>query len=74
LLRGATHQFVPKSLEGAARFGQPEISTEGVLSEPFLPSGDQGHKGGFTTPIDGFSQNAHLLSITQQSDYEHAYK
>ena len=22
---------------------------EGVVSEPFLPSGDQGHKGGFAT-------------------------
>jgi hypothetical protein len=25
------------------------VLAEGVVSEPFLPSGDQGHKGGFAT-------------------------
>jgi len=30
---------------------------EGVVSEPLLPSGDQGHKVGFTPPTSSLSKN-----------------
>jgi hypothetical protein len=38
---------------------------EGVVSEPFLPAGDQGHKGGFAPSTGQFVQNAHRLSFAQ---------
>jgi hypothetical protein len=38
-----------------------KILAEGVVSAPFLPSGDQGRKGGFAHSIGQFIQNAHRL-------------
>jgi hypothetical protein len=38
-------EFVPLS----------KTMAEGVGSEPFFPSGDQGHKMGFATPLNRFS-------------------
>ena len=44
---------------------------EGVVSEPLLPSGDQGRKGGFAPLVGKFVQNAYRLSFTQQNVEEH---
>jgi hypothetical protein len=38
---------------------------EGVVSEPLLPSGDQGRKGGFAPSTGQFIQSAHYLSFAQ---------
>jgi hypothetical protein len=40
---------------------------EGVVSEPFLPFGDQGRKVGFAPCAGQFVQNAHCLSLPQMA-------
>jgi len=42
---------MPDSFDRACPFAKIELA-EGVVSEPFLPSGDQSHKVGFATPLE----------------------
>jgi hypothetical protein len=44
---------------------------EGVVSEPLLLSGDQGHKGGFAPSTGKFVQSAYHLSFAQQNGEKH---